>query len=155
MRNPRAALAMHHEQLASELEKWPLETGAPKLPRVDKLTEEWMATLEAGTHTKPLRSKLQTEQATLEKERATLRAPEGEEVTSTVIEALEADQQRLAQQRERLTNLLNQDLGRLRERTDQYQTLVHLREQHAALQAESNQSELQAAAIQMLSQTFQ
>lgn len=153
--NPQAALEMHHEQLANELEKWPLGEGAPVLPRVEKLTEKWVATLEAGTPTRPLREKLESEQAVLEKEQAGLRPPEGEEVSLASIEAMEANQQRLAQQRERLTNRLNQDLGRLRERTDQYQTLVQLRERHAALQAEANQSELQAAAIQLLSQTFQ
>lgn len=153
--NPQAALEMYHEQLANELEKWPLEKGAPKLPRIDKLTEEWVATLAAGTPTRPLRTMLESEQAALEKERAGLRPPEGEEVSPASIEAMEAKLQRLAQHRERLTNLLNQDLGRLRERTDQYQTLVQRRERHAALQAEANQSELQAAAIQLLSQTFQ
>lgn len=153
--NPQAALEMHHEQLSSEVEKWPLGKGAPKVPKLDKLSDAWMAALEAGEPVKSLRGKLEGEQAALEKERARMRPPEGEEITPTVIEAAEASQQRLAQQRERLASRLDQDLGRLRERTDQYQKLAALREQHAALQAETNESELQAAAIQLLSQVFQ
>jgi uncharacterized protein YhaN len=152
--NPRSALEMHHDQLSSEARKWPLDKGAPEIPRIDKLTDDWMASLQAGATVKPLRSKLENEQADLEKERSAMRPPEGEEVTPEAIAAIEADQQRLAQQRERLVSRLNQDLGRLRERTDQYHKLVHLREQHAALQAETSRAELKAAAIQMLNQAF-
>ena len=153
--NPQPSLEMHHEQLCNEVEKWPLDKGAPKVPKLDKLTDDWIAALETGTPVKPLRTKLEAEQAALEKERAGMRPPEGEEITPTVIEAVEASQQRLAQQRERLTSRLNQDLGRLRERTDQYQRLVELRERHSTLQAETSEFELQAAAIQLLNHVFQ
>lgn len=153
--NPQTALEMHYEQLSNELEKWPLDKGAPEIPKFDKLTDGWINAIVAGTPVKPLRAKLEVEQAALEKERAGMRPPEGDEVTPASIEALETNQHRLAQQHERLTSRLNQDLGRLRERTDQYQRLVELRERHAALQAETNESELQAAAIQLLNQAFQ
>jgi DNA repair exonuclease SbcCD ATPase subunit len=153
--NPQAALELHHEQLANELERWPLEEGAPPLPPVDELKAEWIARLESGALTRALRTRLEREQTRLEKERANLRPPEGDEVTPETIAAAEAQQHQLARQRENLTNRLNQELGRLRERSDQYQKLVELREQQAALQAETNQSELQAAAIQRLNQAFQ
>jgi hypothetical protein len=153
--NPGQALELHLQQLQGESESWPLEQGKPRVPEVAALTGEWVAELEAGAPVESLRGMLDQEKEKLEREKLEMRPPEGQEVTSEVIALAEQRLQNLAQQRERLVSQLNQHLGRLRERSDQFLTLARRREEHAALRDETNQAELQAAATQLLCQTFQ
>ncbi|MFA5506011.1 MAG: AAA family ATPase [Vulcanimicrobiota bacterium] len=149
-KDPTAALRGSLEHQRAEAARWPASGSAPEIPALEDLSENWLKNLEKAEELSALRESLETEKAKLIAQKEALKEPEGEEVTPQAIEQKELKQKQLSQQRETLTESLHRHLGRLRERSDGFHTLVTLQEHQAALRKKSRDMELQAAAVQLL-----
>jgi exonuclease SbcC len=153
--NPRSVLEQCLRQLQQELESAPEPGASVNIPPIDHLPESWIDNLKGGRAVKGISQRIEEMASSLAQRKAALERPHGLEIRPQDIEARRELHKAQLIELEKLNRTLNQALGRLDERSQQYEDLVRAQEELARNEALQREAELEAGAIRMLTESFE